>query len=134
MIKTFPSDRSFSLILTFISFLIIACVPPKAIPPEAPKQFMLISSKPEPTPEWVIKGTYEDTDKLLYFVGTSAERHVEERNALKQARSDASNKFVEYCGVEAKVFDEYIDTVFGRLSEVRDATTSGTSGSLRGVN
>jgi len=129
MTKTIYHHSLYIIVLVSIYTLLTACFPPKEILPEAPKQFMLISSKPEPTPEWVIKGAYEDTDKLLYFVGTSAERHVEERDALKQARSDASNKFVEYCGVEAKVFSEYIDTVFGRLSEVQDATTSGTSGS-----
>ena len=63
MIKTFCPEIFSYLALIIICTLLTACVPPKAIPPEAPKQFMLISSKPEPTPEWVIKGTYEDTDK-----------------------------------------------------------------------
>ena len=59
------------LLLIIISTLLTACAPaivtpPEPVPviePEVPKEFVLISSKPEPTPEWVIKGTYEDTDK-----------------------------------------------------------------------
>jgi len=121
VIKDIKTKNTIFLALIIISTLLTACVPPTAIPPEDPKQFMLISSKPEPTPEWVIKGTYEDTDKLLYFVGTSAERHVEERDALKQAHSDASNKFVEYCGVDANVFSNYIES----LDDVLSSTGTG---------
>ena len=128
MTKTIYHHSLYIIVPIIICTLLTACVPPKEILPEAPKQFMLISSKPEPTPEWVIKGTYEDTDKLLYFVGTSAERHVEERDALKQAHSDASNKFVEYCGVDAKVFSNYIESLDDVLSsQVQDETVSGTS-------
>ena len=96
MIKTLAYERSFCLILAIISFLIIACTPVPEPVPEAPKQFVLISSMPTPTPKWAETGTHEDTDSLLYFVGISGKLHAEERDALKQARIDASNKFVEY--------------------------------------
>ncbi len=118
-------------ILIIISIFFTACAPAPAPVPEAPKQFVLISSKPEPTPEWVTTGSQENTESLLYFVGISGELHVEERDALKQARSDASNKFVEYCGVEAKVFSKYIETVSGLSSQLQDATIAGTSGSTQ---
>ena len=118
MIKTICPNRSSYLALIIICTLLTACAPatapvPEQVPvkaPEPPKQFVLISSKPEPTPGWVNKGTYENTEKFLYFVGTSGERHAEERDALKKARIDASNKFVEYCGVDAKVFSKFMDT------------------------
>ena len=118
-------------ILAIISFLTTACAPAPAPVPEAPKQFVLISSKPEPTPEWVTTGSQENTESLLYFVGMSGELHAEERDALKQARIDASNKFVDYCGVEAKVFSEFIQTVHGLSSQIQDATVAGTSGSTQ---
>lgn len=118
-------------ILAILSIFFTACAPAPAPVPEAPKQFVLISSKPEPTPEWVTTGSQENTDSLLYFVGISGELHKEERDALKQARSDASNKFVEYCGVEAKVFSKFIETVSGLSSQLQDTTIAGTSGSTQ---
>ena len=124
------------LLLIIISTLLTACAPtivtpPEPVPviePEVPKEFVLISSKPEPTPEWVIKGTYKDTEKFLYFVGNSGEKHAEERNALVKARNDAGNNFVIYCGVDAKVFSNYAESIENvRSSEVQDETVSGTS-------
>lgn len=133
MTNTFSPHRLYLIVLAIISIctLLTACAPPTAIPPEAPKQFVLISSKPEPAPGWVGAGTHENTDSLLYFVGISGELHKEERDALKQARSDASNKFVEYCGVEAKVFSKFIETVSGLSSQLQDTTIAGTSGSTQ---
>ena len=118
-------------ILIIISIFFTACAPAPAPVPEAPKQFILISSQPDPAPGWVGAGTHENTDSLLYFVGISGELHKEERDALKQARSDASNKFVEYCGVEAKVFSKFIETVSGLSSQLQDTTIAGTSGSTQ---
>ena len=140
VIKDIKTKNTIFLALIIISTLLTACAPaivtaPEPVPvkvPEVPKKFVLISSKPEPTPGWVDNGTYEDTEKFLYFVGTSGERHAEERDALEKARIDASNKFVEYCGVDAKVFSNYIESLDDVLSsQLQDETISGTSGSTQ---
>jgi len=54
-------------ILAILSIFFTACVPAPVPVPEAPKQFILISSKPEPAPGWVGAGTHENTDSLLYY-------------------------------------------------------------------
>jgi hypothetical protein len=117
-------------IFSFFIFLISSCTLAPSVP-VGTKQYLLISSRPEPEPEWVTIGSHENTKSLLYFVGISGELHAEERDALKQARIDASNKFVDYCGVEAKVFSEFIQTVHGLSSQIQDATVAGTSGSTQ---
>ena len=89
VIKDIKTKNTIFLALIIICTFLTACAPaivtaPEPVPvkvPEVPKKFVLISSKPEPTPGWVVKGTYENTEKFLYFVGTSGEKHAEERDA-----------------------------------------------------
>ena len=67
-------------LLVFAGFIFLfssfASVPPVT---EGPKQFLLISSRPDPTPEWGTTGSQENTNSLLYFVGMSGELHAEGR-------------------------------------------------------
>ncbi len=88
----------------------------------------LVRRVPEEEPEWTVLGSREEDEEHFFFVGYSKKRR-EERDALAEARSDAGNRFVEYCGIEARVFNEYLSVSFALSSQVRDATESRRSGS-----
>lgn len=102
--------------------------PPPPPPPEEPIREELVRRLPEAEPEWAIRGTREEDEDFLYFVGYSS-KQAEERNAVDEARRDAGNRFVEYCGIEARVFSQFLSVTYGLSSEVQDATQSGVSGS-----
>ena len=87
--------------------------------PSGPKTQELVRRVPEKEPDWVFGVSEKDGDKDLYFVGIS-KKFREERDARSDARTDAGNQFVQYCGVEARVFNEYISQSMGLSSEVID--------------
>ena len=91
--------------------------------PSGPKTQELVRRVPEKEPDWVFGVNEKDGDKDLYFVGIS-KKFREERDARSDARTDAGNQFVQYCGVEARVFNEYISQSMGLSSEVIDSTES----------
>ncbi len=101
--------------------------PPPPAPPE-PIREELVRRAPDPEPEWAIQGTRPENDEFLYFVGYSS-KQAEEKNAVDEARRDAGNRFVEYCGVEARTFSQFLSVSYGLSSEVQDATQSGVTGS-----
>ena len=68
--------KIFLLVFAGFIFLFSSCVTASPVP-EGPKQFLLISSRPDPTPEWGTTGSQESTNSLLYFVGMSGELHAE---------------------------------------------------------
>ena len=105
-----------------------SAVPPPATEPEKPLREELLRRIPEKEPDWAILGSREEDEEHYYFVGYSG-KHREERDALGEARREAGNRFVEYCGIETRLFNEFLSVSYGLSSEARDATESGRAGS-----
>ncbi len=93
----------------------------------------LMWRRPDPSPEWVLKGHCPDDEQFLCFIGHSS-KHVEERRALHEAKVDATNKFVEYCGMEVEVFNEYLETTTGQTSSVLDSAVQSSFSSTQQSN
>jgi len=104
-----------------------------SVPPDTPQADIPLSEElvrriPEKEPDWAVLGSREEDEEHYYFVGYSA-KHREERDALAEARREAGNRFVEYCGIETRLFNEFLSVSYGLASEARDATESGRAGS-----
>ena len=119
------SSLSLKLILA-VAFLAAACSKESHTPPPlGPKTQELLRRIPETEPEWVFNAEDLSDDENLYFVGIS-KKFREERDAKSDARIDAGNQFVEYCGVETRVFNEFLSQSVGLSSEVVDSTETKT--------
>ena len=103
-------------------------VPPVTPQADIPLSEELVRRIPEKEPDWAVLGSREEDEEHYYFVGYSA-KHREERDALAEARREAGNRFVEYCGIETRLFNEFLSVSYGLASEARDATESGRAGS-----
>lgn len=116
----------FQLFLSIILvFFLTDCASAPSISPSSTPQPVevkeeLIERLPDPKPGWVLKGSHPDEGEFLFFVGYST-KHTEERNAVREAKVDATNKFVEYCGIQASVFQTYLETTVGKTSGVLDS-------------
>ena len=112
------------LVAALSLFLGASCNKEKPPPtPSGPKTEELLSTSHEKKPEWLSGVQEVKGEKDLFFVGIS-KKFREERDARSDARTDAGNQFVQYCGVEARVFNEYISQSMGLSSEVIDSTES----------
>ena len=126
------SHKHTSLSLKFIlavTLLVTACSKESHTPVTlGPKTQELLRRVPEIEPEWVFNGEDLSDDKNLYFVGIS-KKFREERDAKSDARTNAGNQFVEYCGVKARVFNEFLSQSSGFSSQVIDSTEIRNKGS-----
>ncbi len=110
--------------LLFLATLAVAsCSPDLTPPPSGPVTEELLKRIPEKEPDWVYVTKEIKDDENLFFVGIS-KKFREERDARSDARNDAGSLFVQYCGVEAELFSEYLSESVGLSSEVLDATES----------
>ena len=119
-------SSSFLYLLLVATILVVACSQESQTPSlQGPKTQELFRRIPETEPEWVYNGQEKTDDENLYFVGIS-KRFREEREAKADAKINAGNEFVQYCGVETMVFNEFISQSMGLSSEVIDSTESRT--------
>ena len=66
----------------------------------------------------------ESTDTHHFFVGVSEENHIAEADARNQASIDCISQFARHCGVEIKLYYNYLAVSYGQSSEMTDPTVA----------
>ena len=82
--------KIFLLVFAGFIFLFSSCVTASPVP-EGPKQFLLISSRPDPTPEWGTTGSQESPESLL-ISSAFQENFMQKEHAEKAATQKAKEQ------------------------------------------
>ncbi len=85
-----------------------------------PTEYTKESANLPERPSW-IDATPEDKDGLHFLVGLS-EHHASERGAREDAMRHARGAYANYTGVEVAIVDEVIQALYGKSSDILDAT------------
>ncbi|MEA3397116.1 MAG: hypothetical protein U9R05_06605 [Chloroflexota bacterium] len=73
--------------------------------------------------EW-IHHVPKSTNTHHFFVGVSEEKHAAEADARNHASIDCISQFARHCGVEIKLYYNYLAVSYGKSSEVTDPTVA----------
>ena len=101
-------------LLILATLVVASCSPDVRPPPSGP-----VTKEPD----WIYATKEIKDNENLFFVGIS-KKFREERDARSDARNNAGSLFVQYCGVEAELFSEYLSESEGLSSEILDSTES----------
>lgn len=154
LFRRFPRPCGWVLRLTvgvFGAVGLFACTPPLPPPPSAPPaarvevvdgippvenqvvtQYLPTSKSEEPPPGWIME-VPDDRDGLHYLVGLS-DYHASEQEARNDALRYAREEYAKYTGVEVAVVDEVIRSLYGRESDILDATVARKSQSRQATD
>ncbi|MBU0485402.1 MAG: hypothetical protein KKB30_12935, partial [Proteobacteria bacterium] len=112
--------------LSLVVAILSGCASSQSAPDMDPGQIPTIYDKIDASltarPDW-IDITPDDENDLHFLVGLS-EHHASERAAREDAMRHARTEYANYTGVDVSIVDEIISTLYGKSSDIFDATVA----------